>query len=455
MELREALHTQPMRRLQITIIALCILLTMIDGYEVLVMALVAPHLAKAWTLGPVQVGYLLSAGVFGMAVGAALVSPLADVIGRRRHIIVCLALIALGMGLSSIATSVAQLLAARAFAGLFIGAIISSLNIVASEYSSDRRRGTVMGIYGIGLPLGSALGGAVTSPLIQQYGWRAPFVFGALLTLVALVLVVVALPESIDYLIEKRPRRALEQYNRIAAKLGCAPAAALPAPVTSRRMQVVRTALFSDIMLWRTGFLWLGYSCLIAAFYFSNTWTAKLIADASGDPALGIRTTVFIQVGGVFGSLVFAALSIAIRPRLAAALILFAGAIAYLLYANQLHHVEAALALALLVGLGANGGVAAFYAISPSVYATVHRSKGVGLMIAFGRGIAILVPIFTGYVLKAGWTPQDAYQLFGGVLVLAGVATVLLDRSYRGRSENPETPEATAWSAATPGRAPA
>jgi benzoate transport len=449
MEMREAIRTQPMRRLQITIIALCTLLTMIDGYEVLVMALVAPHLAKAWTLGSVQVGYLLSAGVFGMAVGAALISPLADAIGRRRHIIVCLSMIAVGMGLSAIATSVAQLLAFRAFAGLFIGAIISSLNIVASEYSSARRRGTAMGIYGIGLPLGSALGGAVTSPLIQQYGWRAPFVFGALLTVVALALVVFALPESIEYLVEKRPRRALEQYNRIAARLGCASAAVLPPPVTSRRMEVVRMALFTDIMLWRTGFLWLGYACLIAAFYFSNTWTAKLIADASGDPALGIRTTVFIQVGGVFGSLVFAALSLVIRPRLATALILFGGTIAYVLYANQLHHVDAALALALLVGLGANGGVAAFYAISPSVYATVHRSKGVGLMIAFGRGVAIFVPIFTGYVLKAGWTPHDAYQLFAGVLLFAGVATVLLDRTYRGRSENPDTSEATEWSPAT------
>ena len=456
MELREAIHTRPMRRLQIAVIALCILLTMIDGYEVLVMALVAPHLAKAWALGPVQVGYLLSAGVFGMAVGAAVISPLADVIGRRRHIIVCLVLIAVGMSLSAFAANIAQLLAFRAFAGLFIGAIISSLNIVASEYSSDRRRGTVMGIYGIGLPLGSALGGAVTSPLIQQFGWRAPFAFGALLTVVAFVLVIVALPESIEYLIEKRPKRALEQYNRIATKLGCARAAALPATITSRRMQVARTALFSDIMLRRTMCLWLGYACCIAAFYFSNTWTAKLIADASGDPALGIRTTVFIQVGGVFGSLVFAALSTSIRPRLATALILFGGAIAYVLYANELGHVDAALALALFVGLGANGGVAAFYAISPSVYATVHRSKGVGLMIAFGRGVAILVPIFTGYVLKAGWTPQDVYQVFGGVLLLAGVATVLLDRTYRGRSENPDTPEAaepTGWSQAVPARA--
>ena len=34
-----------------------------------------------------------------------------------------------------------------------------------------------------------------------------------------------------------------------------------------------------------------------------------------------------------------------------------------------------------------------------------------------------------------------AYQFFGAVLVAAGIATLLLDRTYRNRSENPETPE--------------
>lgn len=61
MDLREAILTQPMRPFQLRMIALCIVLCMIDGYEVLVMAFVAPHVARAWALGPVEVGYLLSA----------------------------------------------------------------------------------------------------------------------------------------------------------------------------------------------------------------------------------------------------------------------------------------------------------------------------------------------------------------------------------------------------------
>src|SRR5258706_15174020 len=158
MDIREAILGQPMRPYQIGIIVMCLVITMIDGYEILVMAFVAPHLAKAWGLGPVEVGYLLSSGVFGMALGATFISPLADKIGRRLHIISCLALITIGMTLSAFAQDLPQMVAFRAFAGVFIGAVVSSLNIIVSEYSSDKRRGLVMGIYCNGLNAGVSLG---------------------------------------------------------------------------------------------------------------------------------------------------------------------------------------------------------------------------------------------------------------------------------------------------------
>lgn len=432
-----------MRRFQFGIIALCIVLCMIDGYEVLVMAFVAPHVARAWSLGPVEVGYLLSAGIFGMAIGATFLSPLADRIGRRRHIVLCLSLIVIGMVLSAVASSLWQLVGFRAFAGLFIGAIVSSLNIVVSEYSSDKRRGTVMGIYGMGLPAGVALGGAITTPLIAEFGWRAPFVFGAVLTFLSLLWVLAALPESIEYLIEERPEGALDQYNRIAAKLGYPGATALPQPVESADMHVASKALFHGIMLPRTLLLWLGYASLTAAFYFANTWTAKLIADATGNAALGGRTGVLIAIGGVLGSLLFAGLSMAIRPRIVTALIMFCGSLAYMLFAGNFNDAGLAVVLALAVGACANGGLAAFYAISPFIYPTSVRGTGVGLMIGFGRGVAIVAPIFTGYLLKSDWTPQDLYQFFAAVLVVAGIAVLLLDRTYLGLTENPDLPPET------------
>jgi len=436
MDIREAIRTQPMRRPQILIVAICILLTMIDGYEIIVMPFVMPHLARAWQLGPVEVGYLLSASVFGMALGAIFVSPLADRIGRRSQILLCLSLITLGMLLSASASSLVELVVWRTFAGLFIGGVIASINVLVSEYCSELRRGVVMGLYGIGFPLGSALAGGAIAPLLAAYGWRGPFVFGAVLTLAMLAVVVVALPESVEYLVDsqsKRPRRAngaLDRYNRIARRLGYPPTAALPSAAVQQVSHVALKTIFGGHMLRRTAFLWIGYAGLTAAFYFANSWTTKMIADASGDPALGVRAGMLIMLGGVLGALAFATLSIRLRPMAVTAAILAGGAVTFVLYASQIGHVSTALLLAVFVGLFANGGIAAFYAISPAIYPAIARGTGVGLMIGFGRSIAVAVPIWTGYMLARGWTPPLVYQFFGGVLAVAALSVVLLIRTY-------------------------
>ena len=430
MTLEQSIKTHPMRPFQIFVIALCIAVAMIDGYEVLAMAFVAPYLSHAWGIGPVQIGYLLSAGVFGMALGAVVISPLADWFGRRRHMIMCMSFIVVGMILSALAGNVPQLIAARAFAGIFIGALISSLNIMVSEYSSDSRRGTAMGIYGIGLPAGVMVGGLTAGPLISAFGWRSAFLFGAAMTALALVVVLAFLPESIEYLVKKRPKNALALYNNVASRLGYAPADQLPAPELTADQAPAPATHVTPQLLIRSAFLWIGYACLMVAFYFSNTWTPKLIADATGNARLGGLAEVLIAFGGIVGALLFAGLSLKIRTRFATALIMVFGIVVYTLYADYFHNVDLALFLGVLVGATTNGGLAAFYAISPTIYPATIRGTGVGLMIGFGRSVGILAPIVAGQLLHVGWLPQEIYKLCGILLLVPALAAILLEATY-------------------------
>lgn len=431
MSLIDALKQGPMRAAQMGVTVLCVLIAMIDGYEVVAMPFSMPAIAKSWGLVNAQVGYLLSASILGMALGAVAISPLADRIGRRRHILLCLALIAVSMTVSGLTTSLWQLVAVRAVAGLFIGAMVASLNIMVSEYASDRRRGLVMGLYGIGLPLGSALAGYAIAPLIEQFGWRAPFFFGGVLALALFILGLMLLPESIDFLLHRRPAGALATYNRIARTLGVAQVAELPPAA----VETARKPRFADLLtgelLPRTLLLWLGFAGLISSFYFANTWTAKIIADATGDAHLGIRVAMLIQYGGVVGAILFGVITLWMNARVATMLLVGLGGAAFYLYAVNVGQVSLAMVLALAIGVCANGGVAAFYAISPSIYPTVLRGTGVGLMIGFGRGVAILAPIFTGYMLSGGWAPVDVYKFFALAMVASALAVAGLTATFR------------------------
>lgn len=74
-DLRASVDQRPMTRFQWSVIALCMVLNMIDGFDVLVMAFTASAVSAHWQLSGAQLGFLLSAGLFGMAGGSLLIAP--------------------------------------------------------------------------------------------------------------------------------------------------------------------------------------------------------------------------------------------------------------------------------------------------------------------------------------------------------------------------------------------
>ena len=432
MELRDAIRLNRMTRFQWSVVIMCIMLTVIDGYEILVAAFTLPVMAPEWGLSESQVGLVASIGTLGMGLGAAALSPLADRIGRRKHVLGSLVLIVIGMVASGLAPSFETFLGARFFAGLFLGGIVPSINVLVAEYASDKRRGSVMGVYGIGFPLGAALGGFLSIWLINQWSWHGPYLFSAIFTAVMTVWCYFSLPESVGYLVEKRPEGAAAQYSRISERLGLGADDTLPAPVSGAKKPSVVKDIFSGVMLPRTALLWTSYALLIASFYFANSYTARLVAESTGNEDIGITAQALVATGGIIGALIFAALSSRIHPRVVTALIMFFGTFAFLAFASFFTSTTLVFVLAVAIGLAANGGVAAYYAISPSIYPTAIRASAVGLMMGFGRVVAFLAPNLAAFMLTRGLTPPQVYMVYGAVLVVAGVAVLLLHRTYRG-----------------------
>ncbi len=432
MELREVIRRGPMTGFQWTVVIIAILLTVVDGYEILVTSFTLSALTKYFSLGLGEQGLVASIGTLGMGIGAAALSPLADRLGRRKHIVMSLVAIVAGMTLSGFAPNFTLFLIFRFLAGLFLGGIVPSINVLVSEYASDAKRGTVMGIYGIGFPLGAAIGGFLSIWLIGQFGWRGPFFFSAIVTALLTAWASVALPESVGYLVERRPEGALETYNRIGGKMGLAPAADLPLAASKASAPSMGRDMWQGIMLRRTILLWVSYALLIAAFYFANSFTAKLVTESTGDTSIGIVAQSLVATGGVVGALLFAALASRVHPRLVTAVVMFFGTLVFFLFAYFFTVTSLVLVLAVLVGVAANGGVAAYYAISPPIYPTNIRAAAVGQMMGFGRVVAFLAPNIAAFLLGRGLTAPNVYQVYGVVLAVSGVTVWLLHRSYSG-----------------------
>ncbi|MGH3349174.1 MAG: MFS transporter [Nocardioides sp.] len=435
MDLTDAIRKNPMSRFQWLVVAICIVLTMIDGYEILITSFTLPALTVEWGLSPAQQGLVASFGTLGMGIGAVCLSPLADRIGRRRHIVGALGLLTLSMVLAGLAPSYEMFLAFRFFGGLVLGGIVASINVLVAEYSNADRRGAVMGVFGIGLPLGAAVGGFLSVALIANFSWRGPYFFAAIVTAVVMVIAIAVLPESVSYLVGKRPPNALETYNKIARKIGVETATVLPPAPVKAVSQTFLSGVFKGAMLPRTLLLWLAYGTLIASFYFANSLTAKLVAESTGDPDFGINAQAMVAAGGVIGALVFSMLSRWIHPRLVTGLVMLFGFGVFFAFAAFFTDRTMVLALSVLIGLAVNGGVAAYYAISPSIYPLAIRAAAVGLMMGVGRVVAFFAPNVATFLQGLGYGADDLYRTYGLVLVVSAVAVTGLHLIYRGQKD--------------------
>ena len=86
-----------MSALQIFVVAVTIALNALDGFDVMSISFASPGIATEWGINRAALGIVLSMELIGMAFGSILLGRVADRIGRRPTMLVCLVVMALGM----------------------------------------------------------------------------------------------------------------------------------------------------------------------------------------------------------------------------------------------------------------------------------------------------------------------------------------------------------------------
>jgi MFS family permease len=200
MDLRELIDSEKMRPIQWVIVAMCVLLNGLDGYDVAAMSFTATRVQDEFGLSGSELGVVISATLIGMAIGSLLMGYLADRIGRRPTILLSVTLSTVGMYLAAISPNVLMLGTVRVLTGIGVGGILACVTVITSEYSSRRWRGLAIGLYTAGYGIGATVGGLVAVALQAQHGWRSVFLVGAFISTAGLAALLVVLPESVDFL---------------------------------------------------------------------------------------------------------------------------------------------------------------------------------------------------------------------------------------------------------------
>lgn len=430
-DIRELMDSGPMSPLQVGTIAICFLLNMLDGVDVLSLSFAAPVLAKSWSISPETLGVVFSAALIGMFLGSLLLAPLGDSIGRRKLLIISLLLIAFGMLTTAVARSVPELLVLRLITGCGLGGVVATMATIAAEFSPNRRRNFSVTIVQGGYPLGATLTGLVAAVIVPAIGWWSVFVVGGGLTLLLLPLVVFALPESPQFLLHRQPPGALEAVNKSLRRMRLGQLDELPPAAQEHRnrprLKVLLEALreiLSPQYRPQTLLLWIAFFLCFVTLYFLINWVTQL-ASATGLPLkLAIYAGTAFNFGGFIGMAVLGYLSDRFGLRLIITVSLAAGAVIMVLFGALQS------AWAVLLGLGVlgvmQGGFIALYAVAARLYPTPIRATGVGWAVAAGRPGGILGPIAAGFLVGAGLSMTQSFAVFAVPIALATVAVALI-----------------------------
>ena len=422
---RETIAQSPMSAAQIAAIGVAVLLNALDGFDVLSISFASPGIAKEWGIDRAALGVVLSVELIGMAVGSIVIGQLCDRFGRRPTVLACLVLMASGMTMAATAHSVQILSLWRLLTGLGIGGMLAATAAVVAEFANAKRRNLAVALMAGGYPVGAVVGGTIASVLLVDHGWRAVFAFGAIASLACIPLTLWLLPETVGWLVQRRPEGAIVRINRTLARLGHRSIEALPEPdrATSRTSL---GALFTPRLAPITLLLALAYFAHIMTFYFILKWSPKIVADMGFAPSAAGGVLVWANVGGLAGSVLLSLLTqkFGVRGLTIGAMLL--GAAFVTLFGRvpaDLHMLSLAAAAG---GFFTNAAVVGLYAIFAQSFPTAVRAGGTGFVIGVGRGGAALSPILAGALFQGGVSlPSVALLIASGSIVGAGALLLL------------------------------
>jgi EmrB/QacA subfamily drug resistance transporter len=163
----------------------------------LVMTSALPVIQRTLSASVEQLQWMMNSYTLAFATLMLPAATLGDRWGRRRVFLVGITVFTLASIGSALSTTTGALIAARALQGVGAAAIMPlSLTLLAGAVPASRRAmaiGVWGGVSGLGVALGPVIGGAV----VDGFSWQAIFWLNVPVAIVAIPLILRALPESV------------------------------------------------------------------------------------------------------------------------------------------------------------------------------------------------------------------------------------------------------------------
>ena len=133
-----------------------------------------PDLIKDFHVSYSISSWILTAYLVAGAVMTPIAGKLSDIYGRKKILLIIMAVYAVGVSLSGFAANIYFLLIARAIQGIGMSMFAIAFSIVRDQFPREKisiGQGVITSMFASGAVIGLAVGGII----VQNYGWRTTF----------------------------------------------------------------------------------------------------------------------------------------------------------------------------------------------------------------------------------------------------------------------------------------
>ena len=382
---------------------------------------------KEMGVTPATAGYMVSSALFGMMFGAMFLGTIADKIGRRWAIVICIVLFSVFTAAAGMTHDPVTFSITRFLAGLGIGGVMPNVVAQMTEYSPRKMRSTLVTLMFSGYSVGGMLAAVLGKGLIETYGWSYVF-YAAAIPVLIVPFVLLSLPESMAFLLKKG---RIDELKKIVQRLepSYTPAASdsFELPSTQKVEGAPIGKLFLDGRGLSTVMFWIAFFMCLFMVYALSSWLTKLMAQAGYSLGSALTFVLVLNFGAMIGAIGGGWLAdrFSIKKVVMCFFALAAVSITALGYKMSTEM------LYLMVGLaGAStiGTQILIYAYVGQYYPMAIRSTGIGFASGVGRSGAIQAPIVIGTLVGMALPLEQNFMAISIPAVIALIAIGLVNQ---------------------------
>lgn len=406
----------------------CLFVIIFDGYDLIIYGVALPLLMQEWSLSSVEAGLLASAALFGMMFGAMIFGTLSDKIGRKKTIMICVALFSGFTFLGAFASGPTEFAILRFVAGLGIGGVMPTCVALTSEYAPKRIRSTLVAIMFSGYAIGGMMSALLGAALVGDYGWKIMFYIAGIPALL-LPIIWKMLPESLMYLAkEGREEEAKEIVQKIEPSITVTPSSTLLLAETTKGDDAPIRALFLQNRGFTTVMFWVAFFMCLLMVYALASWLPKLMIQAGYSLGASMLFLFALNIGGMVGAIGGGALADRFHLKPVLTIMFISGAAALILLGFNSPQVVLYTLIA-IAGATTIGSQILLYTFVAQYYPTTVRSTAMGWASGIGRIGAIVGPVLTGALLTLNLPHQMNFLAIAIPGIIAAIAIFLVNLS--------------------------